>query len=96
MPVDHTRLLIFPLGILNVFVFLTLSVWVNQMADHLTGMLYHYLEWELNADPVTLLGPVHTPLTFYHPHTTIWSELNADPVTLLGPVHTPLIFYHPH
>jgi hypothetical protein len=31
--------------------------------------LPYYLEWELNVDPVTLLGPVHTPLTFYHPHT---------------------------
>jgi hypothetical protein len=26
-------------------------------------MLCHYLEWELNVDPVTLLGPVNTPLT---------------------------------
>jgi hypothetical protein len=29
-------------------------------------MLYHFLEWELNVDPVTLLSLVHTPHTFYH------------------------------
>jgi hypothetical protein len=66
---DH-RLLIFPLGILNVFVFLTLSVWVI-LADHLSGMLRHYLEWELNVDLVTLLRPVH----FRLPSIT-WLALN--------------------
>jgi hypothetical protein len=41
----------------------------DHMADHLSGMLRHYLEWELNVDPVTLLRPVHFTLTYiYIPH----------------------------
>jgi hypothetical protein len=41
----------------------------DQMADHLSGMLRHYLEWELNIDPVTLLCPVHTALHLHTPLT---------------------------
>jgi hypothetical protein len=62
----------------------------DQMADHLSGMLHHYLELELNVDPVTLLGPVHTPLTFYHPHTPLTPvALNWLEPCNVGPADNP-------